>query len=329
MARETKEIRWGILGPGSIANAFAEGLKSVPGARLVACGSRSREKAEAFGAKWNVPRRHAGYDELARDPDVDAIYVATPHPFHAENAIRCLEAGKAVLCEKPFTINAAQAERVVAVARVRKRFLMEAIWSRFLPHVVEARRVVASGRIGEVRMVCADFGFRCGWDPASRLLDPALGGGALLDVGIYTVSLAAMFLGTPTEIRALAHLGETGVDEQAAMLFGYPGGALAVLSTAVRTNTPQEATIIGTEGRVRLHAPWWRPSKLTVSAGGADETSEPPKVGNGYNYEAVEVARCLREGLLESPTIPLEETLAIMKTLDRIREQFGLRYPME
>jgi dihydrodiol dehydrogenase / D-xylose 1-dehydrogenase (NADP) len=324
-----KAIRWGIMGLGSIAKAFAEGLRAVEGAELVACASRSKEKAEAFGAERNIPRRYGSYEELARDGRLDAIYVATPHPFHAECTRLCLEAGRAVLCEKPFTVNAKEAAAVVAVARRRKVFLMEAIWSRFLPHVRAAVDVIASGRIGEVRMLQADFAFRCGWNPEGRLLNPALAGGGLLDVGVYTVSLASMLLGRPREIRSLCHIGATGVDEQAAMLFGYDGGALAVLSCGVRTNSPHEATIMGTEGRIRMHAPWWSPSKITVSTSSGEETIDPARIGNGYNYEAVEVGRCLREGLLESPIVTLDETISTMETLDAIRAQWGLTYPME
>jgi len=325
-----KTIRWGIVGLGGIARAFAEGLGAIDDAELVACASRSEDKTNAFAEKWNVPHAHVGYEALARDPDVDAVYVATAHPFHKDNTILCLENGKAVLCEKPFTVNAREAEAVISVARAGKVFLMEAIWSRFLPHVRKAVEIIDAGTIGEVRMLQADFAFRSGWNPEGRLLNPALAGGGLLDVGIYTVSLASMlFGGAPNEIRSLSHIGETGVDEQAAMLFGYDGGALAVLSCGVRVSSPHEVTIMGTEGRIRLHAPWWRPSKLTLTTKDGDEPIEPPHTGNGYNYEAIEVGRCLREGLLESPIVTLDETLSIMKTLDEIRGQWGLTYPME
>lgn len=323
------QTRWGILGTGAIAAKFAEGLTYLPEARLVAVGSRTRASADAFGARWGVSRRHASYEALAADPEVDAVYVATPHPFHAENSLLCLEAGKAVLCEKPFTVNARQAEAVVARARERRLFLMEAMWTRFLPVFVKLRGLLKEGALGEVRMLQSDFGFRSELNPKGRLFNPQLGGGALLDVGVYTVSLASMVLGTPPRIAAHAHLGATGVDEQAALVLGYPGGALALLSAATRTTTPQAATIMGTEGWLRVHAPWWRASRMTLVRGGREETVDAPFEGNGYQFEAAEVGRCLREGRGESDVMPLGETLEIMRTMDEVRYAWGLAYPAE
>lgn len=324
-------VRWGILGTGNIAKQFARGLSVLPDAELVAVGSRSAATADAFGDAFGVPRRYASYEEFVADPDVDVVYVSTPHPMHAPNTILCLEAGKPVLCEKPFAVNAREATEMVRVARERKLFLMEAMWTRFLPVVAKAREWLDAGRIGEPRMVLADFGFRAGWDPESRLLNREYAGGALLDVGVYPVSFASMVYGAPPErISGLADLGDTGVDEQAGMVLGYNGGALAILSTAVRTDTPQEGFILGTEGSIHVHAPFWKATQVTLAlAGDGSETLEIPHEGNGYNYQAAEVMRCLREGLPESPVMPLDETLSIMETLDRIREQWGLRYPMD
>lgn len=325
-------IRWGILGTGAIAKTFAKGLEAVPGARLVACGSRRQETADAFGAAHGATRCHGSYEALANDPEVDVVYVATPHNLHCANSILCLRAGKAVLCEKPFTINAAEADALIAVARESGQFLMEAMWTRFLPVTREVCRWLADGVIGEVRMVTADFGFRAGLDETSRLLDPALGGGALLDVGVYPVSYAALVFGrAPTRIAALADMAaETGVDEQAGIVLGYAPSGLAVLHTAVRTDTPQEAHILGTKGWMKLHAPFWRGTAVTVQM--KDEppqTYEFPLEGNGYNYEAAHVMECLRTGKAESPIMPLDESRAIMATLDAIRAQWGLKYPME
>ncbi len=322
-------IRWGVIGTGSICRKFAEGLTSAAGAELVAVGSRAADTAEAFGEKFGVARRHASYEALAADGEVDAVYIGTPHPFHKANAILCLTAGKAVLCEKPFAINAGEAAEAIETARREKVFLMEAMWSRFLPATVRTRELIADGAIGEVRMLIADFAFRAGWNPQSRLLDPALGGGGLLDVGVYTVSLASMLLGTPVDVASAAHLGETGVDEQAGMVLRYAGGQLAVLACGVRIGTEHEAMICGTEGRIRLHKPWWRGQKMTVIRGGDEEVIEAPFEGNGYNYEAEEVGRCLQAGKTESDVMPLDETLAIIKTLDKMRAQWGLKYPME
>ena len=324
------KLRWGILGTGSIARKFAEGLTSADGAELTAIGSRKQETADAFGDEFDIPHRHASYQALADDADVDAIYVATPHTLHSENSILCLEAGKAVLCEKPFAINAEQARQTVDVARGRGVFLMEAMWTRFFPLMSWLRGLLADGAIGEVRMVAADFGFRADFNPDSRLLNPDLGGGGLLDVGVYTVSLASMVLGKPSRIASLADIGRTGVDEQAAMVFGYDGGQLSVLYTAVRTSTPHEAVILGTDGQIRLPTAWWRPQRMTLIRSG----QEPEEVvmepeGNGYNYEAVEVARCLDEGKTESDVMPLDESIEIMETMDQVRAQWGLKYPME
>jgi dihydrodiol dehydrogenase / D-xylose 1-dehydrogenase (NADP) len=325
-----KKTRWGILSTGRIAKQFAEGLSVLPDAEIVAVGSRAQETADAFGDKYGVPHRHASYKALAADPDVDVIYIGTPHPFHKDNAILSLEAGKAVLLEKPFTINAGEAEEVITLARKKKLFLMEAMWSRYIPIIVKLRELLAEGAIGEVRMLTADLGFRSEFDPKSRLFNPELGGGALLDVGIYPISFASMVLGTPSRIVSMAHLGQTSVDEQAGIVFGYEGGQLAVLYTALQTSTAIEATVMGTEGKIRIHSPWFYGTTLTLSIEERDdEVISLPYEGNGYNFEAAEVNERLRAGKLESDVMPLDETLAIMQTLDTIRAQWGLKYPME
>lgn len=322
--------RWGILGAGRIAGVFAEGLANLPDAELLAVGSRSQENADAFAERFGVARRYASYQALADDPDVDAIYVATPHVLHAENSLQCLRAGKAVLCEKPFTINANQAERVIAYAREHGVFLMEAMWTRFLPHMQTLRGLLEDGAIGEPRLLDASFGFRTGFNPRGRLFDPALGGGALLDVGVYTVSLASMIFGTPREVSGLATLGETGVDEQGAVLLGYDDGQLASLNFAIRTNTLHEAVLSGTEGQIKINQQWWAPSSLTLSRAGAeDQHFAPAAIGNGYAHEAIEVQRCLQDGRTESSVMPLDETLAIMRTMDRLRAHWGVQYPGE
>jgi predicted dehydrogenase len=325
-----RKIRWGIIGTGNIAKQFARGLAVLPDAELVAVGSRTPTSASAFADTFDVPHRHSSYEELARDPDLDVVYIATPHSLHRENTLLCLEAGKAVLCEKPFAINAAEAEEMIGLARERGLFVMEAMWSRFFPAMGKVRELLAAGVIGQVRLLTVDFGFRAQFNPQSRLFNPELGGGALLDVGVYTVSLASMVFGSPTRVASLAHLGQTGVDEQAGVILGYEGGQLAVLSTAIRTASPQDATLMGTEGHLRIDPRWWMPTRLTLSASGQeDKVVELPFTGNGYNYEAAEVMACLRAGKLESDVMPLDETLSIMHTMDQIRAQWGLRYPME
>jgi dihydrodiol dehydrogenase / D-xylose 1-dehydrogenase (NADP) len=325
-----KTVRWGILGAGKIARKFAAGVQSAAGAELAAVGSRSEAKAHAFGDEFDIPHRCGSYEDLAQSSEVDAVYVATPHPMHKDPSILCLNAGKAVLCEKPFTVNAAEAEEVIAAARANDVFCMEAMWSRFLPPIVRLREMLAAGAIGDVRMVMADFGFRCGWNPNSRLLDPHLAGGGLLDVGIYPLSLAAMILGEARQVSGLAHLGETGVDEQAGMVLSYDGGRLALLATGVRTTTPMEAWVLGTEGKIHLHHAWWHGSRMTLTAQGKDpEDIDVPVEGNGYNYQVEEVGRCLAAGKTESDIMPLAETLSVLRTMDRLRALWGLKYPME
>jgi predicted dehydrogenase len=324
-------IRWGILGTGGIAKKFVEGLAPLPDAKVAAVGSRTQAAADAFGETYGVPRRHGSYAGLMADPDVDVVYIATVHPLHYENTAGCLEAGKAVLCEKPFTINAGQLEKLIALARKKRLFLMEAMWTRYFPALVKVRSLLAEGALGEVRQVQADFGIRMKFDPKGRMYDPALGGGALLDLGIYPVSLASMVFGeVPARIASTVALGRTGVDEQSVLAIEYSGGRMAALSCSMRFNSPQEAHIIGTEGRIRIHRPWWFPGMVTVSrAGKADEILELPYLGNGYTHEAIEVMERLRAGKLESEVMPLEESLRIMRTLDAVRGEWGLKYPGE
>lgn len=322
--------RWGILGPGAIAEKFAAELSFVPDATLAAVGSRSGAKAKEFAGRFAIPRAHGSYAELANDPEIDIVYIATPHPAHHPCARLCLEAGKAVVCEKPFTVNAAQASDLIELAHERNLFLMEAMWTRFLPLFRRLRELLAAGVIGEPRLLTADFGFRHGGGPTHRLFAPALAGGALLDIGVYVCSLASMVFGRPDRITGLATFGETGVDELSAITLGYDSGAIAQLSVSIRVNTPQEATLIGTEGHIRIPPVWWKGTELVVGRPGRpDERIEAPIYGNGYNYEAAEAMRCLRSGLTESPIMPPGETLEIMETLDAIRAQWGLRYPFE
>lgn len=325
------KTRWGILGTGNIARTFATGLAAVHGAELAAVGSRTQETADVFGEKFGIPRCHGSYEALVADADIDVIYVSTPHHMHKPNTVMALGAGKAVLCEKPFCINAREAEEVISYARSHNVFLMEAMWTRFLPVMVEVRRLLTDGAIGDIRMVTADFGFRAGFNAEARLFNPAYGGGGLLDVGVYVLSLASMiFGGPPVQMAGLADIGQTGVDEQAAFVFGYDGGGLASLTCAVRTSTPQEATIIGTEGRIHLPSPFWNAKTAVLTVSGKEPIAiEPPRTGNGYNYEADEVQHCLLEGLTESAIMPLDETVTILRTMDALRARWGVRYPGE
>ena len=324
------KIRWGLLGPGGIAHKFASALKAIPDAEITAVGSRDHQRANVFADTFDIPHRHGNYVELAANSEVDVIYVATPHPFHKECAILSLEAGKAVLCEKPFTVDAEQAQKMITCAREHKQFLMEAMWTRFIPVMVKVREWLADGAIGEPRMLTADFG---NWvelnteNLEGRLFTPELAGGALLDIGVYTVSLASMVFGTPAEITSLAHIGETGVDERAAILLGYEAGQIASLSCAITTRTSQDARIFGTKGAI--HIPnFSRATSARLEVPGKEPLQiEIPFTGNGFEYQVLEVINCLRADKLESDVMPLAESLSIIKTMDVARAQWGLKYP--
>ncbi|WP_226038091.1 Gfo/Idh/MocA family protein [Aquibacillus saliphilus] len=325
-----KKIKWGILGTGGIAKKFAEDLSYASNADRIAVGSRTKNSAKEFAERYGIERAYGSYQELAEDKDVDAIYVATPHPFHKENVMACLRAGKAVLCEKPFTVRAEELEELIDFAKDKKLFLMEAMWTRFLPPIVKVREWINNGKIGEVRLVKADFGFRAPWNPEWRLLNPDLGGGALLDAGIYPVSFASMILGAkPEKITSTAHIGETGVDEEFSIIMSYPGGKTASLNGAVRLNLTNEAYILGTEGYI--HIPSFHSAKSASLYIGKEkvETFIDDRESTGYAFEAEEVGRALSEGLKESSVMPLNESLEIMKLMDEVRGQWGLKYPFE
>jgi predicted dehydrogenase len=311
-------IRWGILGTGAIARTFTEDLLSLPGHEVAAVGSRARPTADAFAARYDIAAAYGSYAELAADDGLDVIYVATPHNGHRPAALTCLEAGRAVLVEKPFTISAAEAEEVVAAARSRGLFAMEAMWTRFNPLIKQLRGLVADGAIGEVKAVYADFGFPAPYDPATRLWSVETAGGALLDLGVYPLSFAWMLLGEPSTLQATAALAPNGVDTSTGILAGYDSGAIALLHCGLVAESPKTATVLGTTGRIEVAAPFFRPSAMTLHRGDSAETFTVDLAGHGYTYQAQEVARCLRAGELESPLMPLDESVAIMRALDTI-----------
>ena len=326
------KIRWGIAGTGGISTAFVRDLALLSDAEVVAVGSRTQAAADAFADGFAIPHRHVGYEALAADPDVDAVYVGVPHTGHLEATLAAVAGGKAVLCEKPFALSAAQTETMISAARAAGTFLMEAMWVRFLPHFVQLRALLAEGRIGRVQSIVADRGEILSADESHRVLNLDLGGGTLLDLGIYPVSLASLVLGgrAPEQITAVAEPAATGADAQTSMIFRYEDGAHALLTTALNSRTPNTAWITGTEGRILVPRIWQRTSPVQViDLDGKIESVELPHEGHGLRHQAAEVGRCLRAGETESPVIPLDETLAIMRTLDTVREQIGLRYPGE
>ena len=323
-------LRWGILATGGIAHAFASDLRTA-GLDLVAAGSRRPDAAAAYAAEFAIPHAHSSYEDLVADPDVDIVYIATPHPMHAENAILALEAGKHVLVEKPFTLNAAEAARVRDVARSRGLLAMEAMWTRYLPHMARIREIVASGALGEVRAVIADHTQQISSDPAHRLNDLSLGGGALLDLGIYPISFAWDVLGAPATVSASARLGETGADVEVATIFTHEGGALSTTLSASRSVGPNEAHIVGTEARIDIDRVWYTPTSFRVVQpdGTIVEEYDERISGRGMQYQALAAEQYIADGLTDSDLLPLDETVAIMGTLDRVREIIGVRYPGE
>ena len=325
-----RAFHWGIIGPGKIAGKFAEDLVRVRDGMLYAAASRSLDRARAFVAEHRGVRAYGSYAELAADPKVDAVYIATPHPGHAENAIRCLEAGKAVLCEKPLAMNSEEVARMVAAARRSGSFLMEAIWTRVLPGTLQLLDWIAAGRLGRVQSVTADFGFRAPYAPEKRLYNKALGGGALLDIGIYPVFLANLLLGEPTDITGYARLSETGVDLEDNLVLRYADDRHARVHASLAHATPCEAWVYGSEGKAHLAGRWHETKAITLYPNDGEpervDVSAAFKGGRGYNVEIEHVQRCLQQGLSESPLLPLEFSVELMRTLDRIRDVIGLRY---
>jgi predicted dehydrogenase len=322
----TDQVRWGILGTGKIAKAFASALKETPDARLAGVGSRNQASAAAFTRDFGGTA-YASYEDLVHAPDVDLVYVGTPHPMHYENVRLALEAGKGVLCEKAFTVNRRQAEELVQLARAKNLFLMEAMWTRFLPALAEVRRIIDSGEIGAVRQVNADLGFKAEFGPEHRLFNPVLGGGALLDLGIYPLSIAVALLGPVDAVLAHADFGPTGVDEQTGVLLRHSGGGMSVCSCSLRARLPSELTIAGERGHMRMNTMFYRAQTVTVvRADGISRTVPTPFTGNGYVHEVIEAQRCWRAGLVESPGMTHADTLALMGVMDEIRRQIGLTY---
>jgi predicted dehydrogenase len=318
-------LRWGILATGGIAHAFASDLRTAA-LDLVAVESGRR-----FADEFAVPRVHASYEELAADPEVDIVYVSTPHPLHAENAILLLEHGKHVLVEKPFTLTAPEAAAVRDVAAEKGLLAMEAMWTRYLPHMIRIREIVASGALGEIRAVLADHTQQISTDPAHRLNNLELGGGALLDLGIYPISFAWDILGAPVSVTAAATLGATGVDDEVATIFRHASGAVSTSLSASHAAGPNTASIVGTRARIDIDRVWYTPTsfRLVAPDGEVLESYESHIQGRGMQFQALAAERYVGAGARDSDILPIGETVAIMGTLDEVRRQIGLVYPGE
>jgi predicted dehydrogenase len=330
MSNAVRPLRWGIIGTGGIASAFATDLALLPSADIVAVGSRTQHHADTFGERFAIAHRYPSYEELVNDPDIDAVYVATPHPAHAACALLAIRAGKAVLVEKPFTLNATQARELITEARHRGTFVMEAMWTRFLPHMVRIRQLITDNRLGDIRSLTADFGEHFTEDPTHRSYNPTLGGGALLDLGVYPISFASMLFGPPQAITARSHPAFTGVDSQTSVILQYPGGRHALLFTTLEGYTSNRASINGRDARIEIAADFFAPTSFRlIERTGQVEIHNIAHTGRGLRHQAAEVARCIDTGLTESPHMPLNETITIMETLDEIRHQIGLQYPAE
>ncbi|NNC93729.1 MAG: Gfo/Idh/MocA family oxidoreductase [Acidimicrobiia bacterium] len=322
-------INWGILGAGNIAGALVEGIREA-GGRVAAVGSRDAERAAVFAGRFDIPASYGSYEDLLGDDGVDAVYVATTNELHHRNTLDAISAGKAVLCEKPFALNAHQGEEMRAAAQSAGVFVMEAMWMRFIPATVALLQMVERGDLGEIRAVAADFSFQANAGPEHRLVDPALGGGALLDLGLYPISLAMLLLGEPTAISAQASIGPSGVDEQVAASMVFPGGQVGSIYASFLADSPVEAHVVGTEGRAWVRSRFHNSERLDVVApDGSVTVHEYPLAGNGYRFEVAEVHRALLAGETESSLRPLADTLSVMEVLDGIRAQIGVRYPGE
>lgn len=324
----SQTTNWGIMGLGKIAHKFAEGLTFVPNSKLIAVASRNHKKAIAFGKEYDVPYQYGSYEAMLENPDIDVVYIATPHVLHYSNTMMCLQKKKAVLCEKPFAMNLKQVQEMVTLAKRQKVFLMEALWTKFLPSFQKVKNLVNSGKIGQIKTIQADFGFKAPYDPKNRIFNPALGGGSLLDVGIYPIFLAVSLLGMPSEIQAKAHIGKTGVDNSCAIIFKYPSGALASLSCSVVANQSIEANIFGDKTSIKMNTPFHTPSThIELVEGFVNrEKIDVKNLGNGYNYEAEEVGLCLKREQIESSTMSHKDSLELMEVLDWVREEAGILY---
>lgn len=323
--------RWGILACGKIAEKFAHDLVAhVPDAVVYAVASRNLMKAQIFGQKYNATKIFNSYQDLVDCPEVDVIYIASPHALHYEHTLLCLEAGKAVLCEKAFAINASMVKEMIEKSKVKNLFLMEAIWTRFHPAIAQTLEIIQSGKIGDIIHITADFGFKAVYDENERLFNPELTGGSLYDIGIYPLFISKLLLGNPSEIKAVATFAPTGVDQNMSMALKYENGATASLFCTLGADTDTTCTIYGSKGKLFLHSRFHETKGITLTLKGEEpQVFETERLGHGYSYEAQEVQNCLKAGKIESDKLPLQFSLELMELLCEIRKQIGLVYPQE
>ena len=325
-----KNFSWGILGTGGIAQAFVNDLPRAEGHSVVAVGSRSLDKAQKFASTITGAAAYGTYGDLVADKKVDAIYVATPHPMHEEHSLLAMNAGKPVLCEKPFAMSAKQAQTMIDVSHANGVALLEAMWTRYLPHIAMVRTILSSGVLGQIQTVESDHGQRLADRGIDRLVDPNLGGGALLDLGIYPISFAHLVLGTPTHITARAVMTDRGVDAQTSAIFDYNNGAQAIINTTMIAQTPCRAVVSGLLGRLEIDRTFYNPTSMRVVLFDGPTTEYPNSYsGHGLREQAIEMARVVHAGHLESPLMPHQETISVMKSMDEIRRQIKLTFPFE
>lgn len=323
-----KKIKWGIIGTGWIADKMAEALPFVQDAELCAVASRSDDKARAFAAKYGISRAYGSYEELVRDGEIDVVYIATPHNLHCENTLLALENGRNVLCEKPFAVNGREVRKMIAKAEEKNLFLMEALWSRFLPNVIRAKEIIDSGLIGKVKLFAADFGINVPFDPQHRIYNKELIGGSLLDLGIYPLFLALFLLGKPETVRATAGIGKTCVDYNCGVTLGYADDSMSSFYSSCIARSDVTAVIHGEKGKIVFDRWWFTPVPIHLyDIDGNEIPQSLDFTGNGYNYEAAEVCGCLRENKTQSGMMTFKDSLLLIDTLDEIRRQIGLSYP--
>ena len=326
------KLNWAILGTGKISNRFAEALNHLTDhTTLLAVSSRDQAAADAFGDKYDIPHRYSSYAEAASDPEVDIVYIGTPGVFHLRDASMALENNKHVLCEKAFTMNASQAQQLINLARKKKLFLMEAMWTRFFPIHRRIRELIQKNTIGKVNGMTINFIAKPPFDLNNRFFDIHLGAGVLLDTASYGVSWASSLFGVPEAVTGLATFGESGADYQTSLVLRYPEGQLVSLMSSQISYDDKRAVIFGSDGKIVVHDPWYKPTEMTLYIKGraAQKIEYPLNNYNGYEYEALEVVQCIRAGEIESKIMPLDETFTIMQTLDTVRQEWGFSYPSE